>query len=337
MKTALLTRRTALALSLCLLIILGSIALAFSQLAQLHPVLYAGITYDLILTAPLLLFFLSGRTLPKSVIGLFVTLGLVTAYVVIPTSEQFHLNLLRFLIVPVFELTVVGSVIYYAHKTIVQLKQVPHFTHLDYYTLFQQTAIKLLGNQRTGKVFGSEFALFYYLFRWNRTTPTANEFSYHKTSGSVALVWALVLMTVAETVALHFLLINWSFITTWVLTATSMYGVFFLIAHANAMRYRPHVVTSDGIELKNGLFGTAIIPFSAINKVELSSKDLVDETLNIRHFSLLGKLESHNVVLYLKEPMQMELLYGITKNADVFTLSLDDTVGFKEEIEARLV
>ena len=87
MKTTLLTRRTFFAFGFTLLIILVSIALAFSNLAQVHPELYAGITYDLILIAPLTLYLLSRRTLPKSVIGLFVSIGIVTAYFIIPISE----------------------------------------------------------------------------------------------------------------------------------------------------------------------------------------------------------------------------------------------------------
>ena len=332
MKTTLLTRRTLFAFVFTLLIILVSIALAFSNLAQVHPELYAGITYDLILTAPLTLFFLSRRTIPKSVIGLFVSIGIVTAYFIIPTSEQFHLNLLRYFIVPVFELTIIGSIIYFTRKTLIELRKTSNYTRLDHVVLFQQIAIKILGNQRTGKIIGSEFALFFYVFRWNSSSVSSNEFTSHKTTGSIALIWAFIFMMIVEGIALHVLLIHWSYITTWVLTSTSIYGILFLIAHANALRYRPHIVTKEGLELKNGLFGTAIIPFSAINKVVKSSNEPEDTTLKIQHFSLFGKLESHNVIIYLNEPTKIELLYGITKTVDGLMLSIDDKEGFLKEI-----
>ncbi len=337
MKTTLLTRRTVLAFAGSILIILVSIALAFSDLAQVHPELYAGITYDLILIAPLTLFLLSRRTIPKSVIGLFVSIGIVTAYFIIPISEQFHLNLLRYFIVPVFEFTVVGSIIYFTRKTLIELRKTPNYTRLDHFVLFQQIAIKLLGNRRTGKIFGSEFALFFYVFRWNRSSVSSNEFTSHKTTGSIALIWAFIFMMIVEGIALHVLLIQWSFITTWLLTATSIYGILFLIAHANALRYRPHIVTKEGLELKNGLFGTAIIPFNAIKKVVLSSNEPEDATLKMQHFSLFGKLESHNVIIYLNEPTKLELLYGITKTVDGLMLSIDDKELFNQQIENELL
>ncbi len=74
---------------------------------------------------------------------------------------------------------------------------------------------------------------------------------------------------------------------------------------------RPIQIKDSTITICNGLAAETSIYFDNIEKFELTTKPPQD-TKAIKT-ALLKGLEEHNVVLYLKEPIQVTLLFGIKK------------------------
>ena len=65
MKPALSLNNYLLAILIPLTVFLTAVILTFTETVKQHPEVYSGVTYDLVLTTPILAFFLSKRRLPK--------------------------------------------------------------------------------------------------------------------------------------------------------------------------------------------------------------------------------------------------------------------------------
>ena len=97
--------------------ILFSILLAISPLLEQYPNLAMGITYDLILTAPLLFIFLSRKNKNSKLhVVAFFILGIVLATVLLPENQQEHLDYIKRYLLPLVELTVAMALIFKIYK-----------------------------------------------------------------------------------------------------------------------------------------------------------------------------------------------------------------------------
>ena len=72
-----------------------------------------------------------------------------------------------------------------------------------------------------------------------------------------------------------------------------------------------------------------------IDSIEISSKD-VELNKETRKLSFLGELESHNVIIRLKNENTLIGLYGIKKKFKVLALYIDDKNEFKNQIDNAL-
>lgn len=323
------TNRKILVFGLPIVLLAFSIWLAKSSYAVNYPELYAGITYDLILTIPLAVYFLSKRKVSKFVVGLFVSIGIVTAYFVIPASEKFHFDLIRFVLLPAIEFIIIGSIVYVTYKTVKGAKKTSN-QRIDYLITFQESGVKAFKNQLFGKLFGAELVMIHYaFFNWKSKPLSKNEFSYHHKNGSISLLIGVLMIIVVETIGVHFLLAKWSIIAAWVMTVLSIYTFIMLFAHLKAVLHRPHVFNSDDLELKLGLFGTAKIPYDKIESIQFANKISEELKADSCQFTPLGDSESFNVIIHLKKPIDCEFMYGFKRKYKTIMTSVDDVEGFK--------
>lgn len=326
------TNRKLLAIGIPIIVLCISIALAFSSYAAAHPELYIGITYDLILTAPLLCYFLSKRKMPKFVVGLFVSIGIITAYFVIPESEKFHFNLLRYVLLPLVELLIIGSIVYITYKTINGATRQPG-ERVDYLTAFQHSGVTAFKNELFGKLFGAELAMIHYaFFNWKSKPLLETEFSYYKKNGTTALLGGILMVLAIETLGVHFLLTKWSVVAAWIMTILSVYTFIMLLAHAKAVVRRPHTLHADALELKLGLFGTAMIPYHRIDRIDFTNKISATMKESACQFMPLGDMESFNTVVHLKEEVDCEFIYGIKRKYKTLLIAVDDKARFEQKI-----
>jgi hypothetical protein len=329
--------RLILSYSLPIAVFFGSIALALSDLSKQHPELYSAITYDLILTGPLLLFFLSKRKVPKYLVSLFVSVGIVTAYLVIPKSEQFHLNLIRFILIPLVELVAMITVIRFAIRTAKNIRLQSVDANPDFYTILRQSAIEATKSERIGSIISAEMAvLFYTFFAWKKRPLAAQEFSLHKDSGSLALYWSVMLILAVELVGLHVLLVRWSELGAWIIFGFSLYGMMMLFAHLKALSRRPYRINAHSVTLKQGIFASVEIPFDAIESIVLSDKTPEEKPFTHCKLALLGNLEMHNMVIHFNRNLPVTYMYGIRKSADSILFHVDEKQAFKDLLEESM-
>ena len=108
-----------------LVIVVLMVMLTNSSLFTANPnKLSLAITIDLLLTAPLVYFLLIRKTsIPKTTIVPFIILGVVVASFILPSENQYYLDLFKTWILPLIELAVLCFVIYNVVKAIRLYKQ----------------------------------------------------------------------------------------------------------------------------------------------------------------------------------------------------------------------
>lgn len=335
MKLPFIVERPLLVFGIPSLVLLFSLFILFAGWTKSHPELYTGITYDIVLTVPVSLYFLSGRKLPKSLFAILVGIGILICWIVIPVEYQFHLSILRITVLPLLELISIIGLIRFTRKILKELRQSGNTTP-DHLMIFRESGLTVTGNRFISQFLGTELAMLYYaFFIWKKRPYGKNEFSYHRDNGTIALLSAFAFLILIETAAVHLIIAQWSELTAWILTAMSFYSFLFLVAHIKAIIHRPHLIGTTEIQLRNGLFGTASIPYSRIAAIEITSNEPVTERKCIKRFFPFANKESHNVILHLHQSLEIESIYGITQSCDTLLLQIDNKSLFEAEIKKR--
>lgn len=319
-----------------LLIIMLIIFITKTPLFQMNPDhLATGITFDLLITTPFIYFLLIRKTnIPKTTIVPFLIIGIVICSLILPTENQHYLNLFKTWVLPIVELSVLSFVVHNIRKAIKSYKQ-KEGNSIDFFTTLKNTCYELLPKHAVIPVV-TEIAVFYYGFiYWKKLELKENEFSYHKNSGSISLLIAIILIVTIETVALHSLLTKWSSIAAWILTFLSIYSGIQIFGFLKSMLKRPISIEDDKLFLRYGIMNETTIDLKNIDSIELSSKD-IELTKETRKLSFLGELESHNLVIHLKEENALIGLYGIIRKYKTLAFHVDDKFEFQNRINQAL-
>jgi len=294
-----------------------------------------GITFDLLLTVPLVYFLLIRKTnIPKTTAVPFLIIGLLIGSFILPAENQNYLDLFKTWVLPIVELSILLFAIYHLRKGI------KHYTihknqSFDFYTTLKQTCYKILPKSAVIPVV-TEIAVFYYGFiYWKKRKLASNEFTYHKESGTLTLLIALINIIAIETVVFHILLMKWSNLAAWILTSISIYSGIQILGFLKSMLKRPISIENNMLYLRYGIMTESTIDLDSIDSIELSSKDIEGDDMT-RRLSFLGEMETHNVIIHLKEENTLVGLYGIRRKYKTLALHIDNKVAFKDCIDQVL-
>ncbi len=332
MDTALNLQKKLLIFGIPLSIIGMMVFLAKSSVFNANPNgMSIGITFDLLLTAPILYFLLIRKTnIPKTTVVPFLIVGIITCSLILPTENQYYLNLFKVWVLPIVELSVLLFVIYNIRKGIkyYKLKKSEAF---DFFSTLKNTCYEILPKAAVIPVV-TEIAVFYYGFiYWKKSKLKSNEFTYHKNSGTIALLIAIIGIVAIETVTFHALLVKWNETVAWVFTFVSIYSGIQIFGFLKSMLKRPIAIKNNKLYLRYGIMTETTIDLKNIDSVELSSKD-IEFNKETRKLSFLGALEPHNVIIRLKEKNTLIGLYGIKRKFKVLALYVDDKIEFQDQL-----
>ncbi len=297
--------------------------------------LSTGITFDLLLTVPIIYFLLIRKTrIPKTTVVPFLILGMLVCSIILPTENQYYLNIFKTWVFPIVELSIVSYIIYNVNKAIKRYRLKKN-ENIDFFTALKNTCYEILPKSIVIPVV-TEIAVFYYGFiYWKKRKLKENEFSYHKDNGTVALLIAIILIVAVETVVLHILLEKWNVTVAWILTLLSIYSGIQLLGFLKSMSKRPIYIKGDKIYLRYGIMNETTIDLKSIDSIEISSKD-IELNKETRKLSFLGELESHNIIIRLKEENTLTGLYGIKRTYKNLALHVDKKIEFKNRINNAL-
>lgn len=296
-----------------------------------RSLLAIGSSVDIALVIPLAYFlFIRNSSIPKiTVVPVFI-LSLVTAFQVIPNAYHSTLNRIEMLVAPI-ELGVIGFLIYKVIQLNKKLGQTKgglrNFPERMKEILLEMKAKPVLAN-----VAASESSLFYYTFAgWKKPQALAsNEFSYHHKSGYKAVFVLVLFLLPVETFVLHYWLMTINPIIAWILTGISLYSLFFIFGDRNAIRHRPIIFEQDSLLINVGIRWSFELPYVLIEKIELREGDEHNEK-----FVNLSSFGHGNVVISLKDKIEVKGIYGIKKSTDKLVLSIDDKDKFFESLSRR--
>ena len=300
-----------------------------------NDTLNLAITIDLLITVPLVYFLLIRKTqIPKTTVVPIMIAGLLIGTYLLPQESQAYLKLFKNWALLVIELTILFFLIIKVRKAIITIKNLKIGTP-DFYDTLKTVCQEILPNKLV-RPFSTEVAVFYYGFiNWKTKKIGENEFTYHKRSGTPALMGGLIMIITIETIGLHFILAHWNALIAWILTGLSIYTALQIFGFARALSKRPIALEDNKLLLRYGIMNEAQIPISNIESVLISKKRLGKDKFTTT-LSPFGELESQNLVINLKVKSTLFGLYGIKKNFKVIGVQIDEPHLFKEQIDGLL-
>lgn len=292
------------------------------------------ITIDLLLTVPLVYLFLIHQTeIPKTTAVPVMIIGLLIGSYFLPKESQTYLALFKTWGLPIIELSVLSFVVLKVRSAIGKYKHLKGVKP-DFFSALKSTCREILPKAAVMPVVTEVSVIYYGFLNWRTRTLEKNEFTYHKESGTPALLGAFIFIIVIETFVLHLLLAKWSVIAAWILSGLSIYTALQVLGFARSLTKRPISIDVDSLSLRYGILNEVEIPFSAIESVELISTPI--ENPSFIKLSPLGEMESHNTIIRLNQEHVLTGLYGAKKRFKILGLHVDEPVRFKEQLDRVL-
>ena len=293
------------------------------------------ITIDLLISIPTIYLLLTHKTqIPKTNIISVIIIGYLIGSFFLPQENQKYLNLFKTWILPVLQISVFTFAIF-KFRSALKLYNKLKNTSSDFFDIIKKCSFQILPKSFAITI-ATEIAVIHYGFvNWRTIKLKENEFSYHKNSGTPALLYAFILIICIETTYIHFLLIEWNFLAAWVLTILSTYTGIQFFGFAKSLSKRPISIDTDNLSLKYGILNEGKIPFSDINNIVIS-KSYLDKEIALKTLSPIGKLENYNVIINLNKENELIGLYGMKKRFKTLGLHIDEPNDFKEKIENAL-
>lgn len=315
-----------------LLMILSLIVLMKSSF--FIPKLSSYILIDLLITIPLVYYLLvrKKRIANKTVITV-AFLGLAVASIFLPEENQGLVSQLRMFLVSLVEIFLVTYIVIKGRKAVIKIKAFRDYS-LDFFDILQQVCNEVLP-KGISNLFAAEVSVIYYgLLNWKKRKLKENEFSYHKEGTANSVILGFLLVVFVEIFATHGMIQGGNKRGSIILAILSTYTALQVIAVLRSLAKRPIFidVKKQQVVLKFGILAKAIIPFTQINEIQVSTKELTEKS-SIKYFSPLGSSVGHNIVLHLKEELIFESFYGFKKQAKSLAVFVDKKNEFKNSIE----
>ncbi|WP_291723892.1 hypothetical protein [Bernardetia sp.] len=341
-------------LSIPLFLLAGLVYLIHSPyfLSQSESFIMA-ISVDFVITIPIIYFLVIRKTkIPNFTAITLMIIGLFLGLYVLPQDNQIYLQGFKEYFFPFVELGILSIVIWKVRTAIKKYKSIAaessKTTSFDFFTVLKNSCEEILP-KLPASLLATEVAVIYYsIINWKKTEiHPAKEFTYHKNSGTVGLLGALVFIIAVETIALHLLLAEWNLVVAWVLTILSIYTGFQIMAFAKSFSKRPILIENDTLYLRYGIMSETEIKIENIVSIETSEKPL-EELIETevagdkekrklyQKLSPLSELEAHNVVIRLNKKAKIKGVYGMNKEAKTLALFVDKKQDFVEAIQNQI-
>ena len=279
----------------------------------------AGLTLDLVVVVPLAFYLLIIRRYDLSVVSLIpvLILSVLAAGAILPSAHQQPLRALEIL-VGLIEISLISWIGWRASRALGKARRQGSADPLEQ---FRIAGMELLHNDRVAGIFATEMAVFYYaLAAWRsrpHVPPGSSPFTHHRSSGQAAIVFALLLLMLAEGIAVHVLLLLWSPVAAWIFTAGTIYGAVWLFADYRATVLRPILVDDTSVTLRAGLRCTMELPRTRIAEITGTRPSAEKQNLNL---TFLGT-PTHWIVL--RSPLTAHGPYGFKSTVE--------TIGFRPD------
>ncbi|HVG07253.1 MAG TPA: hypothetical protein VNM67_06070 [Thermoanaerobaculia bacterium] len=285
-----------------------------------------GVMSDLIVMVPLVYWFLAVRRggWPRLSVVPVILLGILGSALLLPHDRGLLRNVVEVLAIP----CEIGLITWIAVRTRRALRHTPGDG--DTLERFREVAREVLPTRRAADAIAFEMAVLYYaLLSWcRRPRDVEGAFTYHRKSGYGAIVFAVLIMVVAEAIPVHILLMRWSVVAAWALTILSFYAIVFFLADWRAARFHPILLDGEALQVRVGLRWRIRVPRERIAAVHKKRPPGSDPYIRA---ALPGPVP---LWIELTEPVTAQGPYGIQRKARWISLTVDDPERFRRTLEA---
>jgi hypothetical protein len=156
---------------------------------------------------------------------------------------------------------------------------------------------------------------------WRRPAPEPAEdlYFYHRRNGYPAILGAILMAVVVETVAVHFLLSLWLEPVAWVFTTLSVYSMIWLLGDYQIARQNPIRLDDQVLHLQTGARWKADVPRDSVTSMATPNAGLGDvEKLALTLFG------DPDFWLLLDEPVEIRGPFGIRKSAAAVGIGVEE-------------
>jgi hypothetical protein len=294
-----------------------------SQFSHGADRLALGVTVDLVLLVPLLYYWLLVRTghwSKTSVVAVFAGCVGVAKWL-LPAAHHTYVDKVTY-IVPVLEAGVLLYFLWHGAALLRSYKQHQQ-VQADFIQSLQLSLLALTGNSRLSHIVATEASVLRYSVLGWLTEKSATDqrvlLPSHRNSGQIAMLIMVIVVAGIESVVAHLLLARWSETAAWILTATSVYTVLFLIAETVTTVRRPSFQQDGMLHLRFGLRWAAVLSLDNISHIER-----INEKPASNKHTLTGPLlVQPNVLITLHKPVVVTGLYGLQKSVTRIALLID--------------
>ncbi len=299
-----------------------------------HPALSPAVAFDLLVTLPVIFYLCLVRQyrLPLSTLVAAFGGGLALSHWLLPASGLP-------LLVWAGRLVGVGEVAL-AGYTAVRLRRVVRGYRLaraqsaDFIDNLLAAGQPVLGRLTEALMTEVAVARYALLGAWAplEAGPGERPFSTHRASGFVALLAAFAGLSVVELAAAHLVIGHWYPHAAWVATGLSAYSLLWLLAHGQAVRRRPVLLTATTLVVRAGFVWRAAIPRAQL----LSGKKITDVPTPAPGLLNAARLllTPPNLLLTFTEPQPVRGLYGLRRTVRCLAIYVDEPAALMQLLAA---
>lgn len=317
------------------LLLLASVLIMQSRILAENKIVSLAVTIDLLIAIPVIYFLIIRKTaIHKTTVIPMVVLGMLIGTYFLPETSQEYLNIFKTYILPIFEIIIVTLLIIKVRTTIKQFKQNKN-VNTDFFVALKKTCYEILPKKIVYPI-ATEVAVIYYgFYKWRSKALKKNEFTYHRKSATPTFLFAFLFIIGIETFVVHLLVSQWSNLIAWILSGISIYTLLQIFGFAKSLAFRPIAIGNDHLYLRYGIFSEVEVPLSEIEKIDISKKEIEINSLT-RTLSPFNKIESHNIILSVKNELILTGLYGSKNQFHELAFNIDEPEKFMNELNNAL-
>ncbi|RBL93854.1 hypothetical protein DF182_15285 [Chitinophaga flava] len=205
----------------------------------------------------------------------------------------------------------------------------------DFPELLLPALQQVITNGKISRMLATESTLMYYaFFKWKKE-ENAPVTSWYARKGLAAVYGIFIFLFLLEMAGMGLLVSRLHYpVLDRILLAAGAYSIVFLVAHLKAVLSRPVQVDATGIYLRYGIVSSVYIPFAQMAAIHDYRKAKPDS--HTVHFSLLKAFEPCNLLLELKQPLSLHLLFKHKPAVRQIAFRLDDAEGFRRMLDQQL-
>ncbi len=180
--------------------------------------------------------------------------------------------------------------------------------------------------------------MYYLLFSWRRghkiNSGGAFLFSYHRNTNQVLYSAIITKIIVIEGIVVHLLLQQWSQWAAWILTIADLWLLALIWGDCRASVLQPVKIKGETVQLRYGLRIQADIRLKDIADVS-SAREFHPDPKELKNAA--SSLITPNIRIELKQPIKVNGLLFLPREATTIYLALDEPEAFVQELRQQLV